>query len=248
MRSILWSLVAVLLVGGVMAQSTNEAVEEPNPCPDAREFSPCNCRQLYGTYIQCVRTDLDTVIDKLRKHITVPIQRLVIRASRIPKIPNHAFQGLDIKQLYIIECGLQHIGKRAFTSLKHSLEMLYLNNNEIVNIPQGALKDLSSVLTLYLNKNNLTEIPPGLFSGMTNLTYLWLNDNKISHIMPGTFDGKLLHHGRHLGGDWRVSAHAHSSTLTANVPLFQSVLNSIERTNPLVQCSYQRHLVAKTLT
>lgn len=163
--------------------------QEVTVCPSDDDFKPCTCREFSGLYIQCVYSDLKTIMTAVRSHIKdVPVKRLVIRKGTVHKIPRNAFKGLSIEQLYVVDSQVREIHQQAFKSIASSLRMLYLNNNELTSVP-NAFQELSGVVTLYLNNNQIGTIEPGSFSGMTNLTYLWLNDNKIKQLLPDTFTG-----------------------------------------------------------
>jgi hypothetical protein len=71
-------------------------------------------------------------------------------------------------------------GIRSLTGLEYatSLETLYLNSNQIIDI--GALAGLSKLQTLWLDNNQIADISD--LAGLTNLQTLWLDNNQIADI------------------------------------------------------------------
>nr|QBP05251.1 toll-like receptor 23f [Boleophthalmus pectinirostris] len=73
------------------------------------------------------------------------------------------------------------------------LEALFLGQNDMEHIENGAFSDLSALTQLNLKSNSLTELTDNMFEGLTNLRILNLYNNKIDHISPLAFKplGKL---------------------------------------------------------
>lgn len=69
-----------------------------------------------------------------------------------------------------------------------ALELLYLDNNVIVKIASGALKDAINLRFLSVRKNNLASID-GIFTAQRNLVFLDMADNEISSYGPAATAG-----------------------------------------------------------
>lgn len=125
-------------------------------------------------------------------------------------MPGYAFQGFQIKKLFLRNNGLRSFHPNTFTgNLENSLEELEIRGNYIDGIPQSGvsilkqLKILSlpdnlieyvqdnaflsyhsrdSLLKLDLSANNLTAIHPTGLLGLENLSQLSLDKNLLSEI------------------------------------------------------------------
>lgn len=87
------------------------------------------------------------------------------------------------------------------------LEHLVLTSNTINVVEDGALADLSALVTLNLAGNRLVALPPDLFSQTKYLQELYLQNNSLSVLAPGLFEGLqhllVLNLSRNdIGNDW----------------------------------------------
>ena len=76
----------------------------------------------------------------------------------------------------------------AFTHCQ-KLKILYLLDNEINDIHEGAFDGLDKLTEIRLNNNELRRIPDILFKDCKALEILDLENNKINEIVQRTFDG-----------------------------------------------------------
>ncbi|TGG90147.1 MAG: hypothetical protein ERJ67_11270, partial [Aphanocapsa feldmannii 277cV] len=75
-----------------------------------------------------------------------------------------------------------------FTELS-SLNVLYLDNNELSSLPEDIFAGLSNLRTLYLNNNELSSLPEDVFTGISNLRILYLYNNELSGLPEDIFAG-----------------------------------------------------------
>ena len=68
-----------------------------------------------------------------------------------------------------------------------SLEVLYLSNNNLVDLPEGIFQELGKLKQLSLRNNSLTSLPRGIFEGLTSLEVLWLGGNPLTSLPGGIF-------------------------------------------------------------
>lgn len=70
----------------------------------------------------------------------------------------------------------------------YELSILYLNQNEIVEIEDNSFYDLRNLGTIYLERNRLKRISRRTFAGLPELAHLDLYTNEIETIEDGAFD------------------------------------------------------------
>ena len=72
-----------------------------------------------------------------------------------------------------------------------SLKELYIFNNKIATLHQGAFKPLSEVQAIWMWQNELTVIKREMWEGLQSLKRLYLENNKIDTIKSGGFASLL---------------------------------------------------------
>ncbi|XP_033116805.1 uncharacterized protein LOC117116818 isoform X2 [Anneissia japonica] len=97
------------------------------------------------------------------------LERIFIYMNKISFIENGSFNGTSLTHLYIYGNSLHKITGGMFKVGTGSLQYLYLFNNPIENIDQGALSNLAPNATVYLECGNLEYIPSKI-AGHTNAT------------------------------------------------------------------------------
>jgi Leucine-rich repeat (LRR) protein len=97
------------------------------------------------------------------------------------------FNGLSkLFALYLSDNKLNMIQEGAFQDLAN-LNLLYLEHNELETIPVDLFKNLSKLTVLALDNNLLTTIHPDTFVNLRNLQTLDLSNNQLIDIQSGTF-------------------------------------------------------------
>lgn len=169
-------------------------------CPDFNKMHPCTCREKNsGLDITCESvklSELEKVTRNLKEHTDTRRYRdfkqigyFKVRNSPIPELPDYLFMGLSIVHLTFFDCGLQRLSPNSLSSLAGSLNHLMLSNNELIEVPTIAFRQLRELDHVNLNQNNITVLKDGAFWGLSKVTRLTLYDNKINTIHPDAFDG-----------------------------------------------------------
>ena len=70
-----------------------------------------------------------------------------------------------------------------------SLQVIFLNENQLTSLPPDVFSGLSSLTDLYLNQNQLASLPANLFSGLTVLRQINLHTNRLTNLPTGIFSG-----------------------------------------------------------
>ena len=63
-----------------------------------------------------------------------------------------------------------------------------MDRNQLITLPDGTFRGLSSLEELYLNENRLTHLPNGVFPGLAKLVVLWLSENNLTTLPRGIFN------------------------------------------------------------
>ncbi|XP_013420228.1 insulin-like growth factor-binding protein complex acid labile subunit [Lingula anatina] len=121
------------------------------------------------------------------------LDSLTLGMMHISKVVDGAFRGLsNLKRLTISQNSFE-VTSSLFQDLV-KLELLYLMENDIKQLPGDALRSLKQLDTLNLHGNALKDISPDVLRGLTNLKYLELATNKLTSIPAGLFqDLSQLH-------------------------------------------------------
>ena len=88
----------------------------------------------------------------------------------------------------------------SFTALSN-LHTLFLDNNNITNIPLGAFRELSNLTVLVLDNNPLRSITPDLFQNQSNLEVLTLTNSNLQFLPNGIFHNTPLLQHLNLSGN-----------------------------------------------
>ncbi len=98
---------------------------------------------------------------------------------------------LGFNEISVIKTGDNVISKNL--DLKN-LEMLFLNNNKIKDLPADAFSAYPNLQALYLQNNMIDNLDSKSFSGLSNIRLLYLYDNFITKLPSNVFvDLKQLH-------------------------------------------------------
>nr|WBP49914.1 Toll-like receptor protein [Mimachlamys nobilis] len=122
------------------------------------------------------------------------INTLLMSNNKIQHIPDRAFADLaNLQLLDLSASGITSVADTAFDGLK-TLTNLKLNDNLLDDVPSRLPATLQ---LLYLNGNQIVSIPDGIFSNLINLQKLYLGANKIVTLYQSSFRGlvdlQILH-------------------------------------------------------
>ena len=80
---------------------------------------------------------------------------------------------------------------------KSPLKELYLNDNQLVELAEGAFDELGDLQSLVLSYNQLDTLTQGVFDGLDNLGRLHLNDNQLVELGDLEYLSLNYNHSRH---------------------------------------------------
>ncbi|CAJ1051701.1 prolargin isoform X2 [Xyrichtys novacula] len=107
------------------------------------------------------------------------LEQLRLGKNRISKIPSGAFSkmgNLTLLDLYHNQLSDNDLGQNTFKDLK-SLMQLNLAHNALKKMPAGVPHGL---IQLFLDKNNIDDVPKDYFKAFTHLAFVRLNRNQLS--------------------------------------------------------------------
>jgi Leucine-rich repeat (LRR) protein len=176
MAGLLWLLGGVLIVSAARAQ-----------CPWDHHTSDlqssCICAYNLGQQlsVQCDMVDFPQLIKAMDKFgRTVPIDLLYVNNSTVKSIGNNAFKNLRLTNLQLSGCRIRTISPSAFEGLQSTLKNLYLQDNELEDVPVESIRILRNLTSLDLSKNRITRVPDNAFVTLNNLATLKLSDNNLT--------------------------------------------------------------------
>ncbi|WAR11558.1 TLR4-like protein [Mya arenaria] len=114
------------------------------------------------------------------------IQALNLKHNSIKTLVDNVFDGLNkLVDLDLTSCKIQVTYADSFNGLEN-LNNLVLNNNLLTDIPMNLPAGL---LNLYIDNNQIISIPNKIFSNQFNMRKLYLSHNKILTLMQDSFVG-----------------------------------------------------------
>ncbi|BES88956.1 LRR_TYP [Nesidiocoris tenuis] len=170
---------------GAMVLGSGQEVS--GQCPWDHQFtelqSSCICAYnlLHQLSVQCDMVDFQTLLKALDKFGRgKSIDLLYVNNSSIKALATGGFKNLKLTNLQLSSCKIKTIANGAFDGLQTSLKNLYLQDNELDEVPADALRGLKNLTTLDLSKNRFTRIGDQSFSTLGGLTTLKLSENNLT--------------------------------------------------------------------
>ena len=93
----------------------------------------------------------------------------------------------DVTTLYMADVLLDAINRFAFKGIDDRCEVLYINNNRLVDLQPGVFDGLPNLQLLLLHRNQLSKLRLGIFNGLSNLTFIDLRYNHLNNLQPDIF-------------------------------------------------------------
>lgn len=129
----------------------------------------------------------DNKINQLPSRAFASLRRLEqidLKGCKIQTIANDTFAGLDTLTNLNLE---NNFLNKVPTNLPSTLNILYLNRNQIVALGENAFVNLVSLKNLYLDSNKISEVNKLAFNGLVRLQKLHLVSNSISSLAAELF-------------------------------------------------------------
>nr|CAD2180235.1 unnamed protein product [Meloidogyne enterolobii] len=108
-------------------------------------------------------------------------------SSLIPILSDNLFQGLYIKRVELVGCGISVIQKGAFRGLESVLQEILITGNRIQEISFNAFHQMNALIKLDLSDNYIEELKSEL-PRISKLNDINLSHNKITAIHKSFFD------------------------------------------------------------
>lgn len=106
---------------------------------------------------------------------------MALNNNNITTIGDEAFVYSNIDEIDLASNLLNEFNTNAFNDVGGTLKKLYLNQNQLTNLPAGAFSGLRNLEILSLHGNQL-QIPNDAFRGLNRLIFLNLGDNRLREV------------------------------------------------------------------
>ncbi|XP_053385192.1 uncharacterized protein LOC123535922 isoform X1 [Mercenaria mercenaria] len=187
-------------------------------------------------------------------------------------LTNNSITGLSIDAFDNVVIGYFYLSDNELTVYPQAIktsqnpDRIYIENNQLSQIPDGSFNGMTNLKRLYLTGNNIDFIQSGLFTDLTGLVYLVLGNNVIERVDTDIFDtlsnlqyiylqDNLLNHFPALGTQSMKTIDLGSNAIeTVATSAFSSLttLSSLVLTSNPLACQCQLvsalHDVASTIT
>lgn len=161
-------------------------------CPLAQHLSPCFCIERdHGLDVSC--SDISSI--QLREVLDVvgltrqKVWFLRISRAELSLFPKQLLEGLDIRNLILVQSNITNIEHYAFAGEASEVESLDLGKNCLDRVPTRALSVLKSLAALSLDHNFIEVLEAHSFSNLESLLWLSLYGNRIRLIDSRAFLG-----------------------------------------------------------
>lgn len=186
MRLLLRHFVATLLL---TASVTLAQCPWQRDLPDLQTACLCAYNLGHELSVQCDQVDFAVLVQALDKYTrTTPIDLLYVNNSTVPRLGANVFANLRLHNVQLSSCQMRSIDPAAFAGQEQSLKNLNLQDNQLEEVPIGALQPLALLSLLDLSKNRIGSIPAEAFAGLQRLATLKLSDNNVT-LAAGAFRG-----------------------------------------------------------
>ncbi|XP_013393224.1 leucine-rich repeat and transmembrane domain-containing protein 2 [Lingula anatina] len=172
-----------------------------NVCSSVTSVCSCDVNNYPPvTDVDCINLGLTTIPVIFSSETQGTVSRLSLDNNSLTILPANAFQNmrlLNVSRLQLRHNRIRTIEKNAFSNLE-TLEYLYLDYNELINIPgESLLPELSSLIELHVSFNQIRSLLARDFQGAGRaLAVVTLNGNEIATVSPTAF----VHIGTSLRG------------------------------------------------
>lgn len=109
--------------------------------------------------------------------------------NRISRISSSAFAGTSLDIIDLDFNQLAEYNRAAFDEVGGTLERLFLGDNSITSLPDGAFNNLGQLEILNIANNPIGNPPANAFNSMVNLATLIMHDCEINELNPLQFEG-----------------------------------------------------------
>ncbi|XP_073988540.1 leucine-rich repeat and fibronectin type-III domain-containing protein hattifattener isoform X2 [Rhodnius prolixus] len=181
---ILWVVGCLLAV-----QATEAQCPWDHQVSDLQSSCICAYNLMQQLSVQCDMVDFPQLIRALDKFgRTMSIDLLYVNNSSVKALVAGGLRNLKLTNLQLSSCRIKTVAPGAFDGLHPTLKNLYLQDNELEEVPIEALRGLKNLTTLDLSKNKITRITDNAFATLTSLTTLKLAENNLT-ISRHAFNG-----------------------------------------------------------
>ncbi|CAI9572713.1 unnamed protein product [Staurois parvus] len=129
----------------------------------------------------------DLLLTHIPENLSMDTQVLLLQSNKISHMGWELQDLVNLTELDLSQNHFQSIGDLSISNLSH-LITLYLEENQLTELPDYCLKDLESLEELYINHNQINFIGPRAFAGLGKLLRLHLNANRLRVIDSRWFE------------------------------------------------------------
>ncbi|XP_040180299.1 leucine-rich repeat neuronal protein 1-like [Rana temporaria] len=129
----------------------------------------------------------DLLLTHIPENLSIDTQVLLLQSNKISRMGWELQDLVNLTELDLSQNHFQSIEELSISNLSH-LITLYLEENQLTELPDYCLKDLESLEELYINHNQINFIGPRAFAGLGKLLRLHLNANRLRVIDSRWFE------------------------------------------------------------
>ncbi|XP_018428681.1 PREDICTED: leucine-rich repeat neuronal protein 1-like [Nanorana parkeri] len=129
----------------------------------------------------------DLLLTHIPENLSTDTQVLLLQSNKISRMGWELQDLVNLTELDLSQNHFQSIEDLSISNLSH-LITLYLEENQLTELPDYCLKDLESLEELYINHNQINFIGSRAFAGLGKLLRIHLNANRLRVIDSRWFE------------------------------------------------------------
>ena len=159
---------------------------------DLNELQPNSFPRVPVTAAQlaCVER-LNVTYDDCNRHGVFVNRNEILKESVLLALPVDSWSDVrpemlrNFRDLRLANAGIQSLGPHDLDGF--NCRLIYLQDNELSELPEGFLDGQTDLEYFYVFRNNLSEIPTGFFNNNPNLKAIYLQKNQLQALPESTF-------------------------------------------------------------
>ncbi|XP_045472091.1 protein artichoke-like [Harmonia axyridis] len=201
----------------------NSTFASGSKCPKPELIAPCRClMKREERQVWCSHSDLPKVLSGLRslsKHLSSPIDELILENNYLPSLPARTFSNLKILRIMLRQNGLERVAQDWLHGLEDVLMELFIVEPKLRYLPEDSLSRMNALEAITIQTKDLKRLPQ--ISSLAKLRYLQVESLALVELSPRNFKNLPALEKFHLGRSKNLKRL--EAGLFENLPVLKSI-------------------------